>query len=44
MQVQPTLTTTRLILRPFRLDDAAELQRLAGDRAIADTTLGIAHP
>ena len=44
MQLQPTLTTIRLILRPFRLEDAADIQRLAGDRAIADTTLGIAHP
>ncbi len=44
MLLQPTLTTTRLVLRPFRLDDASDLQRLAGEWAIADTTLGIAHP
>ncbi|MEO1244198.1 MAG: GNAT family N-acetyltransferase [Pseudomonadota bacterium] len=32
------------MLRPFVLQDAADVQRLAGDRAIADTTLNIPHP
>lgn len=41
---QPTLTTARLVLRPFILADAPCVQRLAGDRAIADTTLAIPHP
>jgi RimJ/RimL family protein N-acetyltransferase len=41
---QPTLLTKRLILRPFELSDAKNVQRLAGDRAIADTTLSIPHP
>jgi len=41
---QPSLETTRLILRPFRLSDAADIRHLAGDRAIADTTLNIPHP
>lgn len=41
---QPTLTTPRLILRPFIDDDAFDVERLAGMREIADTTLNIPHP
>ncbi len=41
---QPTLETKRLILRPFSLADAHDVQRLAGAWAIADTTTGIPHP
>jgi RimJ/RimL family protein N-acetyltransferase len=41
---QPTLKSKRLILRPFRMADASTIQRLAGDRLIADTTLSIPHP
>jgi [ribosomal protein S5]-alanine N-acetyltransferase len=44
MKQQPTLQTNRLILRPFELTDAKEVQGLAGDRSIADTTLEIPHP
>lgn len=40
----PILLSNRLILRPFELADAKDVQRLAGDRAIADTTLLIPHP
>jgi RimJ/RimL family protein N-acetyltransferase len=40
----PILETARLVLRPFALGDAAEVQRLAGEFAIADTTLNIPHP
>jgi len=41
---QPTLDTDRLILRPFVADDAFDVERLAGMREIADTTLNIPHP
>ena len=38
------LETERLLLRPFTLSDAGDVQRLAGNKAIADTTLNIPHP
>jgi len=38
------LETDRLLLRPFVLSDASDVQRLAGNRAIADTTLNVPHP
>jgi ribosomal-protein-alanine N-acetyltransferase len=41
---QPRLQTQRLILRPFNPSDAAIVQRLAGEKGIADTTLNIPHP
>lgn len=41
---QPSLETARLILRPFQYTDGADVERLAGDRAIADTTKHIPHP
>jgi len=44
MKERPTLETDRLLLRPFTAGDASDVQRLAGDRAIADTTLNIPHP
>jgi len=40
----PTIHTERLTLRPFSLDDAGAVQRLAGDRDIAATTILIPHP
>jgi [ribosomal protein S5]-alanine N-acetyltransferase len=40
----PTIRTPRLVLGKFETEDAAELQRLAGAREIADTTLSIPHP
>ncbi len=39
----PRLETARLRLRAFRLADAAEVQRLAGDPQVADGTL-LPHP
>lgn len=44
MKTPPTLETKRLVLRPFTLADAPEVQRLAGDKEIAKTTLNIPHP
>jgi RimJ/RimL family protein N-acetyltransferase len=44
VSAQPTLRTARLLLGAFDLEDAAELQRLAGAREIADTTVSIPHP
>ncbi|HSB89240.1 MAG TPA: GNAT family N-acetyltransferase [Anaerolineales bacterium] len=42
--VLPVLRTDRLILRPFRPEDAADVQRLAGHPDIASTTANIPHP
>jgi len=39
MEKQPILATGRLLLRPFTLADAPEVQRLAGDYAVSATTL-----
>jgi RimJ/RimL family protein N-acetyltransferase len=38
------LRTPRLLLRPFRADDGPAVQRLAGAREVADTTLNVPHP
>jgi ribosomal-protein-alanine N-acetyltransferase len=40
----PTITTRRLTLRLLCPDDAAAIQRLAGAKEVADTTLRIPHP
>jgi [ribosomal protein S5]-alanine N-acetyltransferase len=41
---QPTLNTPRLILNPFILGDASEVQAICSNRMIADTTAHIPHP
>ena len=40
----PTLHSQRLILRPFRLEDAPAVQRMAGHPDMASTTANIPHP
>lgn len=40
----PTLSTERLRLRPFKLEDAAAVQTLAGAWEVADTTGNLPHP
>lgn len=40
----PTIATQRLRLRAFVQGDARDVQRLAGERAVADTTLHVPHP
>ena len=41
---RPEVKTGRLRLRPLAICDAPEIQRLAGAKEIADTTLLIPHP
>ncbi len=41
---QPTLKTARLNLRPWTKADAADLQRLAARREIADTMISVPYP
>jgi len=44
MSQQPTIKTERLILRPYRQEDAPELQRLIGERDVVSTMMSIPHP
>ena len=44
MTSRPVLTTSRLTLRPFTLDDAPSVQVLVSDYDIALNTLTIPHP
>jgi len=41
---RPTIETEWLVLRPFRLEDASDVQRLCSAREIAAATLLIPHP
>jgi RimJ/RimL family protein N-acetyltransferase len=40
----PRLVTARLLVRPFEAADGPTVERLAGAREVADTTLTIPHP
>ena len=40
----PVLKTERLVLRPLDLSDAKDVQRLAGDRRVAENVTLIPHP
>ncbi len=44
MRHQPNLQVGDLLLRPFDPADGPDVQRLAGEREIADKTLNIPHP
>ncbi len=42
--VHPVISTARLILRPWKAQDAERLVELAGSREIADTMISVPHP
>ncbi|MEO1998675.1 MAG: GNAT family N-acetyltransferase [Planctomycetaceae bacterium] len=44
MKKRPCLESARLLLRPFDIDDAADVRELAGHRDVASTTLLVPHP
>jgi ribosomal-protein-alanine N-acetyltransferase len=41
---QPSITTDRLVLRPFQASDARDVERIVGAFEIADMTRSIPHP
>ena len=44
LKEHPIIETKRLILRPYKLDDAPALKCLIGDRDITETAINIPHP
>ena len=44
MNLQLTLYTKRLVLRPFYIEDSKSVKVLAGNKLIADVTSNIPHP
>ncbi len=40
----PLLETPKLRLRPYTIADAPDVQRLAGEKVVADTTASLPHP
>ena len=44
LKEQPIITTGRLLLRPFTLNDGKRVQQLANDKKIAETTLNVPYP
>ena len=44
MRTAPPLLTERLLLRSLTLEDATNVQRLAGDRDVASTLTNMPHP
>ena len=44
MRTIPTLTTERVVLRPFTMGDVPAVCVLAGDATVAATTLNLPHP